>query len=171
MNKLSKHPRLVFWLRMVGWFGIGCVTPITVFAIKFGLLNSTPTVDELGNVVTSASASLNGWGIVSCAILGSYTINIVKEITDAYQGYSFAKQCYSGICKTLPLVIVYLMCWFLKGVMSQAMYCLAWVIICRLIAVPLNPLPKWKYEKMGVEDYDDALKYLTNIIKLKKGDS
>lgn len=171
MNKLSRHPRLVFWLRMVGWFGIGCATPIVVFAIKFGLLNNSTTVDELGNVVTSAKVSLNGWGIVSCAILGSYIINIFKEITDAYQGYSFAKQCYVGICKTLPLIVLYFMFWFLKGVMSQAMYCLAWVIICRIAAVPLNPLPKWKYEKMGVEDYEDALKYLTKIVKLKKGGS
>lgn len=169
MNTLSKHPKTVFWLRMVGWFGVGCLTPITVFAVKFGLFKVTPTVDSLGNTVSDTSISLSGWGIVACLLLGSYIANIVKEVADAYTGYSLAKQCYKGIAKTIPLVMAYLICYFLSGVMTEVMYCLAWLIICRLVAIPLNPLPKWKYEKKGIEDYDDALKYLTNIVKLKKG--
>ena len=169
MNILSKHPRTVFWLRMAGWFGIGCATPISVFAAKFGLFESTPTVDALGNPISDVSVSLSGWGIIGCLILGSYLTNIVKEVADANEGYSLTKQCYTGISKTIPLVVLYVVCYFLSGVISQAMYCLAWVIVCRLASTPLNPLPKWKYEKKGVEDYTDALKYLTNIVKLKKG--
>lgn len=169
MNTLSNHPRTVFWLRMTGWFGIGCLTPIAVFAAKFGLFKITPTVDSLGNTVSDVNVSLNGWGIIACVLLGSYIANIIKEVADAHTGYSLAKQCYAGIAKTIPLVVAYLVCYFLSGVLVEMMYCLAWLIICRLIAVPLNPLPKRKYEKKGVEDYTDALKYLTDIVKIKKG--
>lgn len=169
MNILSQHPRAVFWTRMAGWFGIGCVTPITIFAIKFGLFKVTPTVDALGNPTSDTSVSLNGWGIVACLLLGSYLANVLKEVAEAHAGYSLAKQCFKGIAGTIPLIIAYVVCYFLSGVMAQTMYCLACLIVCRLIAVPLNPLPKWKYEKKGVEDYTDALKYLTDIVKIKKG--
>lgn len=169
MNILSKHPKAVFWIRMVGWFGIGCVTPIAVFAAKFGLFKTAPNVDALGNQISGPSVSLNGWGIIACVLLGSYIASAVQEVADAHTGYSLAKQCYTGVAKTVPLIIVYLVCYFLNGVMSQVIYCLSWLIICRLISIPLNPLPKWKYEKKGVEDYSDALKYFTAIVKHKKG--
>lgn len=168
METLSKHPRAVFWARMLGWFGIGCATPIAVFAAKFGLFKATPTTDALGNVISDVNVSLNGWGIVACLILGSYLTNILREVADANEGYSLTKQCYDGIAKTMPLIILYVVCYFLSGVLSQAMYCLAWVIVCRLVSTPLNPLPKWKYEKKGVEDYNDALSYLTTLVKRRK---
>ena len=172
MSIFSKHPRVTFWSRMVGWFGIGCVTPIAVFATKFGLFKAEPVTDALGNIVSSPAVQLNGWGAVACVLLGSYLINIIQEVADACTGYSLTKQCYIGISKTIPLIIAYAVCYFLNGVMAQAMYCLAWLIVCRLAAVPINPLPKWKYEKKGVEDYADALKYFTGFVKtLKKGDS
>lgn len=169
MNILSKHPKAVFWSRLAGWFGIGCVTPIAVFATKFGLFKVTPVTDSLGNPVSGTNVSLSGWGIVACVLLGSYVASIIQEVADAHTGYSLAKQCYTGIAKTIPLIVAYLVCYFLSNVISQVTYCLAWLIICRLIALPLNPLPKWKYEKKGVEDYTDALKYLTDIVKRKKG--
>lgn len=171
MSVLTKHPRATFWARMAGWFGIGCVTPITVFAVKFGLFTTVPETDALGNVVSDTSVSLNGWGIIACVLLGSYLVNIIQEVADACTGYSLAKQCYMGIAKTIPLIMAYAICYFLSGVMAQALYCLAWLIVCRLASIPLNPLPKWKYEKKGVEDYTDALKYFTGFVKtLKKGD-
>lgn len=166
---ISKHPRAVFWARMAGWFGVGCVTPVAVFASKFGLFQAAPATDALGNPVSSVNVSLNGWGIISCIIIGSYLVNVVQEIADAHTGYSLTKQCYTGIVKTLPLIIAYAVCYFLSGVISQVMYCLAWLIVCRIASTPLNPLPKWKYEKKGVEDYSDALKYLTTIVNFKKG--
>lgn len=170
MNALAKHPRAVFWTRMAGWFGVGCVTPICVFAAKFGLFKTTPTYDALGNTVSDVNVSLNGWGIIACILIGSYLVNIIQEVADAHTGYSLVKQCYMGVAKTIPLIIAYVVCYFLSGVMAQTMYCLAWLIICKLAATPLNPLPKWKYEKKGVEDYSDALKVLTGLVKtLKKG--
>jgi hypothetical protein len=165
--------RLIFWLRMFGWTAAGVAAPTITFATKFGLFNvNSPTVDTLGNVVQSTSVSLNGWGIVCCLLLGSYVMQILKEVMHANSGYSLTKQCYDGIVKTVPYAIAYGVCFFLNGVISQIMFCLAVLIICRIVAIPLNPLPKWRYEKTGVEDYRDLLSGLTEIVKkLKKGDS
>lgn len=166
--------RIVFWSRMTGWLGVGVAAPVTAFATKFGLFTSQePVVDALGNTVQHGSIALNGWGIVCCLLVGSYVIQILKEIVAANQGYSMTKQMYDGAVKLIPYIIAYGICFFLNGVIGQIMYCLAVLIVCKLVAIPLNPLPKWRYEKSGVEDYRDLLDGLTEIFKnlRKKGDS
>ena len=168
---MKTHPRLVFWIRLISWILVGCVTPIVVFATKFGLFTvSEPLTDALGNPIEVPNVSLNGWGIAACLLIGSYLTNIVKEIADASTGYSFTKQVWKGISDTLPLVILFVVCYFLSGAMQQIMFCLATVIICKLIATPINPLPKWKWEKRGVEDYSQISEFLTKFVqKFTKG--
>lgn len=161
----SKKEKAIFWTRLIVWLLIGCVTPIVVFAAKFGLFVSEPVVDSMGNAVETANISISGWGIIACLIVGRYLVYIVKEIADAYSGYSFAKQCWQGVVHTIPVVIAYAVCYFLSGVISQLMFCLAILSICKLIAYPINPLPKWKYEKKGIEDYTELTEVLTNFVK------
>ena len=165
--------RIVFWSRMSGWLGVGVVAPITTFATKFGLfVKQEPVVDALGNVVQQKGIAMNGWGILCCLLIGSYVMQILKEVVAANQGYSLTKQCYDGVMKLIPLIMAYGVCFFLNGVIGQIMYCLAILIVCRAAAIPLNPLPKWRFDKTGVEDYSDVLSGLTDIVKkLKKGDS
>lgn len=157
--------RIMFWLRMASWTGVGCVAPVAVFASKFGLFTTTVSYDALGNPIPNANVSLNGWGIISCIVIGMFLTSIVREIADAHVGYSLTKQCYMGISKTIPLIVAYAVCYFLSGAIGHLMYCLAVLIVCKIASTPLNPLPKWKYEKLGVEDYADALKLLSNFVK------
>jgi hypothetical protein len=42
------------------------------------------------------------------------------------------------------------------------------IIVCKAIAIPINPLPKWKYETKGYEDYSDLLGSLTKFVKSRK---
>ena len=73
----------------------------------------------------------------------------------------------------LAKMLLYGVCFFLNGVIGQIMFCLATLIVCKLVAIPLNPLPKWRYEKSGIEDYNDLLSNLTEIVKnfqKKEGD-
>lgn len=158
--------RLIFWSRMSGWLGVGVVTPVVTFATKFGLfVEQEPVVDALGNTIEPAGIAFNGWGIVCCVLVGSYIMQILKEIVAANQGYSLTKQCYDGVMKLIPLIIAYGVCYFLNGVLAQVMFCLGTIIACRAAAIPLNPLPKWRFDKTGIEDYSDLLTGLTNIVK------
>ena len=171
MTDLVKN-RTVFWARMASWIAVGCGAPIGAFAYKFGLFNRTVTeYDELGNVVSHTSISLNGWGIVSVLLVGSFVMQILKEIIDSCSGYSLTKQFYVGLCKTVPLIVAFAVCYFLNGVINQVMYCLIILIICKLISTPLNPLPKWRYEKQGKEDYSTVTEALTDFVKshVKRG--
>ena len=154
---------------MVGWLGIGCGIPVWTFASKFGLFKSPPpAVDSLGNPVETANVSLNGWGILCIVLVGSYLMTIVKEVADARPGYSFTKQCYKGLSSLIPLIVIYGVCHFLRGSLDQVLFCLAVVIACRAVAIPLNPLPKWKYETKGYEDYSDLLGSLTKFVKSRR---
>lgn len=168
----DKRSTVVFWVRLVLWLLVGCVAPIVVFALKFGLFTVEPTVDSMGNALETTHTSLNGWGIIACLLLGKYLIYIVKEISDAHKGYSFAKQCWQGVLHTIPIAMAYVVCYFLSGVISQLMFCLAILTICKLVSYPINPLPKWKYDQKGVEDYTELTEVLTNFVKnVMKGGS
>lgn len=152
---------------MVGWITFSAVFPILTFANKFGLFKeSTLETDELGNVIESPTLALNGWGIIACIILGFTISSIVKEVIAAYPTYSLAKQCFTGVLKTIiPLATGYAACYFLNGVITHIMYCLGVILLCQIAAIPLNPLPKWRYEKAGVEDYNSLLTSFTKIVK------
>lgn len=172
-KNLLDNKRAVFWTRMTSWIGVSCVAPITVFATKFGLFEKekyAPVYDELGNVINKTPPALNGWGIVSCIVIGFTVLNILKEVSKAYTGYSLTKQVIVGITSAVPLVIALAICYFLEGVIDNVRYCLIVIIITKIVATPLNPLPKWRYEKNGIENYDDFLATLSKYIKNRKGD-
>lgn len=165
---------LVFWLRMLGWLATGVATPITVFSIKFGLFTEygyQVTTDELGNV-TEMHVALNGWGIVSCFLIGFTIISILNEIIDAYsKKYSLTKQILVGIKnRIIPIAIAVAICFFLKGCLEQIIFCLSTIGIAQLAAIPLNPLPEWKSRVRNEEDYSDVISGLAKLIKerLKK---
>lgn len=164
---------ILFWSRLIAWIGVSCIAPVAVFSKKFGLFKETsyePVYDELGNIVSASPPALNGWGIVSCLIIGFTVIGILKEVSKAYVGYSFTKQIIKGILSTIPVMICFAICYFLKDNLDAIRYCLATIIVTKLAAVPLNPLPKWRYEKSGVEDYNDFIKTMSEYLKtLRKG--
>lgn len=175
-EKTSRKGLLIFWLRMIGWLATGVGAPIATFAIKFGLFNKSGysvVVDEMGNVMSS-NIALNGWGIVSCMLIGFTAISILKEVIDAYSNkYSLAKQCLVGVKnKIIPITIAIVICIWLKGVLDQIVFCLTIIGISQIAAIPLNPLPEWKSRKKGIEDYSDLISGAAALIKdarAKKG--
>lgn len=166
--------RIIFWSRMTGWLGAGCVAPIAVFASKFGLFKKSGyevVTDELGNITEVTATALNGWGIICCLIALWSVIQVLKELRDAHTGYSLTKQCVDGVLKLMPLITILVICYFIRSSLDDIIYCTTVILISRLCAVPLNPLPKWKYEVKGVENYDDALTQVVKYLKSKGGAS
>lgn len=160
---------IIFWARLIGWIVFSCILPIMVFSAKFGLFKKmTIQYDSLGNVIGASSVSLNGWGLAACAIVGFTVSTILKEVIAAYPGYSLSKQCLTGFRKTvLPLAVGFFVCLFVHNVVEQLMFCFGTLAVCQAVAIPLNPLPKWRYEKTGIENYSSALTCLTDTVKKK----
>lgn len=170
-TKEGRKDLLVFWLRMAGYVLAGVGAPITTFAVKFGLFNTygyQTVVDELGNVVGTRIA-LNGWGIVSVVLAGVFFVNMMKEVIEGYSGYSMTKQVLVGVYKKIiPLAIAVGVCYFLKGVLDQIIFCLLTIGISQIVAIPLDPLPKWSAER-GKESYDDLISRGIALLRNKKG--
>lgn len=167
----ARKDLLIFWLRMFGWVASAVVAPITVFSIKFGLFTEygyKVTTDDLGNV-TGMRVALNGWGIVSIVLIAFAVFSVLHEVIDAYsKKYSYAKQILLGLKnKILPIAVALGICYCLKGVIDQIIFCLFTIGISQLAATCLNPLPKWKSEKKGEEDYSDLLSMLPKYLKTK----
>lgn len=165
----AKSKLIIFWLRMLGWFTAGVVAPITTFSIKFGLFTEygyNVTTDELGNV-TGMNIALNGWGIVSVLLIALAMFEIINEVIAAQgTGYTYTKQLLQGFkSRILPIAIALGVSWYLKGVIDQIVFCLVVILISQTVAMALNPLPQWRSEKLGKEDYTDALSSLISIIK------
>lgn len=165
----ARKELLIFWLRMVGWLAAGVAAPISVFSIKFGLFSKfgyEVTTDELGNV-SQMKIALNGWGIVSCVLVGFAILSIVNTIIEAYsKKYSFTKQILIGVRnRIIPIAIAIAICYFLKGCIDQILFCLTTIGICQIAAIPLNPMPKWKAKKTGEEDYSDIITGLRKFLK------
>lgn len=166
----AKHDLIVFWLRMIGWLLSGCVMPITVFAIKFGLFNSygyQVTTDELGNI-TGTTIALNGWGIASVILVAFTAYQIINEIIKSHSGYSLTKQILTGILhRLIPLLAMIMVCYWLKGCLEEIIFCLGVIALGQCAAIPLNPLPAWRAKKTSKEDYSDILTGLFTLIKNK----
>lgn len=167
----GRQSLLVFWLRMAGYMLAGVGAPITTFAIKFGLFDTygyETVTDELGNIVGTRIA-LNGWGIISVVLTGFFFINMLQQIVESYSGYSMTKQVLMGVYrKILPLAIAIGVCYFLKGVLDQVIFCLITIGISQIVAIPLNPLPKWSADR-GEESYEDLISRGIELFKRKKG--
>lgn len=165
----ARKDLLIFWFRMIGWLAAGVAAPITTFAIKFGLFSEygyKVTTDELGNV-TGMNIALNGWGIISVILIVFAFCTIIDEVIEAYsKKYSMAKQCLVGLKKRImPIVIAIGICYFLRNCLDQLIFCL-WVLgVSQIVAIPLNPLPKWKAEKKGEENYNDLISSAVSLIK------
>ena len=161
----------IFWSRMLGWVATGCVAPIGVFAAKFGLFKASHYVehyDEMGNLVRT-SIALNGWGIVSCFLIGWTLIQILNEVLHSFnEGYSFTKQIITGIKnRIIPLAVAFFICIWLNGVIGEIMFCLGTIIVSQIIAIPLNPMPEWRARKKQAEDYSDVYTMVYKIFKDK----
>lgn len=168
----KKKDLIIFWSRMIGYITTQCIIPISVFAYKFGLFNKIYYKEQydINGEIVKTSITLSGWGIVSVFLLGYTIIQMLNQYLDSLsEGYSLTKQTIDGIkSKILPLAIIFFICYFLNGVLTEILFCLAILIITQLVSIPLNPLPKWKYQKKGVEDYNDILTTLFELVKTKK---
>lgn len=163
---MDKQKRTIFIIRLIAWIIAECVVPIVIFAVRFDLFSITkPTADAMGNVIAKTTVSINGWGIVSCIVLGVSVIQVLKELCESFTGFSLTKQIFKGFASSvIPLMVGYFVCYFLAGAINDVMFCLMAIALSRALAVPLNPLPQWKYETQQKENYDSAFNIITKAL-------
>lgn len=139
-TKKGLSEKQVFWLRFVGWVLFAAILPVAFIIWRFNLFTERSPL------------ALSGWGFMAIVIIALFIISLLKYVR-AGLPYSLFSQCVTGFCKViLPLVIFYAVLYCIQqnlGIFLQALGC---VILCELVAIPLNPMPKWIHDNVKEED-------------------
>lgn len=132
-----------FWIRMALFLLTALVIPLTYILIRYKIL------------LTETSVKVSIGGFLALALLVLVVAIIIKYyVSGLKHKYSIIKQILSGVAKIImPLSIVLLFCLFFRNKtdfllknIDKFIETLLVIIPCELIAIVINPLPKWAFE-------------------------
>jgi len=106
--------------------------------------------------VAEPKVSLTGWGFIGVVILFLFIVymyNVAKKIFK----YSLFFQIVSGFIKViLPILVVYIVVDNIENNIHLFKQALMVVILCELVAIIVNPFPKYMYEN-NIENITDII--------------
>lgn len=126
--------RKIFWLRFGLYVLFSIIIPLSYIAIRFKLFQKANSI------------TIGIWGIVFiCLAIGLIWL-LFKQLRDGMK-FGLAKQIIDGICRiTFPLVTATLCIYWMDKNVKSLIELLIVLSIFETIAIPINPLPKWKFE-------------------------
>lgn len=138
-EKKQLTPKQKFIVRLVAYVLFGLLCPCAFLIYRFNLFQSTDKI------------AIGGWGIMVFIIVFLFAKSTIQWL---YKGMKFSiwKQVISGFVKViLPLLAVLIVVFCIKNSLDLFLQALGCIIVCECIAIPINPLPQWYYEKKGEE--------------------
>lgn len=145
-----------FLIRLFSFLFISIIAPATYLIVRFNLFQCT------------SKLQIGLWGCIVFLILG-ITIKILISfyLEGMKTKYSIWKQIITGVSKLiLPLLTLLVLLVWLKDNIGLLIETLAVLIPCELIAIIINPLPKWCFDN-NVEGIGE----IADRIFAKKGEN
>lgn len=137
-------PRQIFWLRFAFWCLFACVLPFCFIVWRFDLF------------ATTTKMNLGGWGIIAIGVVAIFAISLMRYVAKGMK-HSMTKQIINGVCKIIiPLVLCYIIVYWLRDETKNCMQVLGCVTLCELVAIPINPMPEWKFNN-HISEQDAAM--------------
>lgn len=132
----ENQPTKLNAIRLVIFLLFAVVAPIAYLIIRYGLFKST------------SGLGVNLAGLISAGImLGVGAVLIKYYIESMKTKFSYAKQILMGVLKLiLPLFVFLLVLIWLGDNLYILKESLIVIIPCELVAVIVNPFPKWCFE-------------------------
>ena len=125
--------KAIFLVRIVAFVLFACILPFAFIAWRFGLFSQSQ----------GSSVALSGWGIIGIIIVLVFVIYVLKMLRRG-QPFSMFSQVLGGLVKViLPLLICLLVLKAMKNNIDSMIQALICAIICEMVAIVVNPLPKW----------------------------
>ena len=130
------------------------IAPVTYLTIRFHLFQTTTRIQVgLGGI------------IVIAILLGVISVLIKFYLDGMKSKYSLFKQILEGIIRLiLPLVLLLAIFVWLGDNVSMVKEALYVIIPCELVAIVVNPLPKWCFEN----NVDGIVEIADKILNKKK---
>ena len=120
-----------FWIRFAIYALFGGLLPALFLIIRFDLFYE------------NSSISTTGWGMVCIILLCAFLLTLSKSIKKGLP-YSLWVQIINGVTKILiPVLGAILIIYFLQDSVKELLQFLIVVFVCELVAIPVNPFPKW----------------------------
>lgn len=144
---MEKNEKKKFIAKAVAWSMFSCVLPVCFIGWRYDLFNKV------------GSLQLSGWGMFAIVIIFVFLHTLVKYIKSGFSGWSMTKQIINGVLKVLiPIGALLALCVGIRANLDYFIQALSCVLLCEAIAIPMNPFPKWVWEKSqgkieGLIDY------------------
>lgn len=161
---IKEHPRVVFFVRFFFWVLFALVLPILFIGFRFQLFSKQTEI------------VLSGWGIIAVVILLAFVIGLLRYIRlGLKKKHNLFLQCLNGFLKIIvPLIGMFVILYNMKNNLDYFLQALGCLIICEVIAIPINPMPAWVYESqkdLRVEERKDTIDYLLSKISIGSKDN
>lgn len=159
-TEVKDHSKRNFALQLILFLSFALICPCAYLIWKFDLFTQT------------TSMQFGVWGIVMLGIMCSVCGVLIKFYLDGMKmKYSLMKQIMQGfISLAMPLLLALLILTWLKDNIDLVIHSL-WVILpCEIVAIIVNPLPKWCFENnvQGIGEIADRVLAKRNIAKESK---
>ena len=161
MEEEKKNEKKTFIAKTILWSVFSWLIPVCFIGWRFDIFSK------------ASRFSLSGWGLIAVVITFAVVLSVIKYIKAGFTEWSMVKQIISGIVKIIiPLGTLLAVCIAIKSnieVFSQAM---GVVLFSEAVAIPLNPFPKWVWEKSKGR-FESAVDYFADRLynnKDKKGE-
>ena len=150
-----KQEKRNFIIRLILYIFFGFAVPGAFLVWRFQLFKKV------------SKLSIGGWGIIFILFAIIFFWKLISSLRKG-MNFGFAKQCLNGICGTLfPIMMLIVVCSLLDSWMEELIEFLSVTLICQIIAIPINPIPKWRYEN-NIEDTAIGFGKFIEIIKKPK---
>ena len=137
-----------FWTRFGLFTLFACIVPFGFIAWRFDLFTKVSKI------------SVGGWGILAIIIAFVFVIYVLKMLKKGMP-YSMTTQCINGMLKVVaPLLCLLFVLLAIRTNIDLFIQALYIVIGSEIVAVPLNPFPKWQNENENAK--------ITDMLSVKK---
>lgn len=143
-----------FIIRFVIYILIGLGLPIGFMAWRFDLFKEKPS-----------TTSVTGWGLVLILIVVVFILKLINGLRKGLKPGSMTKQIVDGIYEvSIPLCLITFIVHLMSGVTEELTQVLIVLTVCETICIPINPIPRWRFEN-NIEVTENVVKKVIDYIK------
>lgn len=132
----KEKEKRIFAIRIALWTLFSCVIPVCFIGWRYDLFRK------------AGSLQLSGWGLIGVIIVFVFVYVVVKYIRAGFVEWSMVKQIINGVVKVLlPLGAILAIAVSIRNNLDAFIQALSCVLVCEVIAIPINPFPEWVWKK------------------------
>lgn len=142
-----------FWTRLAFYILFAAIIPIVFLIVRFNLFTQINSI------------SIGGWGIVAIIFACVFFISLMNNIEKGLP-FSLFTQILEGLGKVvIPLIAGAFIVYYMQDCMKEIFQFLLVCACSELVAIVVNPLPKWINDNKIEQDKANLASILESLKK------